>query len=199
VVLLDEIEKAHPDVHEIFFQVFDKGWMDDAEGRYIDFRNTIILLTTNAGSAEIHHYCDGVAIEELPNPASIAKAIREPLRKIFPAALLGRLDVIPYYPLGEELLKHIIELKLSKIEKRIEETYHIPFTYDDEVIDLISARCTEVESGARVVDGIISNNLLPRIGQKFLENAVSGKQYDGVHIAVKDEEFQYGFIVSQDE
>jgi type VI secretion system protein VasG len=199
VVLLDEIENAHPDLHEIFFQVFDKGWMDDAEGRYIDFRNTIILLTTNAGSDEIHHYCDGKAEEELPNPPSIAKAIREPLRKIFPAALLGRLDVIPYYPLREELLKHIIELKLSKIEKRIKETYHIPFTYDDEVIDLIGARCTEVESGARVVDGIISNNLLPRIGQKFLESAVSGKQYDGVHIAVKDEEFQYGFIVPKAE
>ncbi|MCK5896426.1 MAG: AAA family ATPase, partial [Cocleimonas sp.] len=197
VVLLDEIEKAHPDVHEIFFQVFDKGWMDDAEGRYIDFRNTIILLTTNAGSAEIHHYCDGVALEELPNPQSIAKAIREPLRKIFPAALLGRLDVIPYYPLSPELLKHIIKLKLNKIEKRIEETYHIPFTYDDDVIDLIGDRCTEVESGARVVDGIISNNLLPRIGQKFLESAVSGKQYDGIHIAVKDEQFQYGFIAQQ--
>lgn len=197
VVLLDEIEKAHPDVHEIFFQVFDKGWMDDAEGRYIDFRNTVILLTTNAGSDEIHHYCDGKAIEDRPNPQSIAKAIREPLRKIFPAALLGRLDVIPYYPLSPELLKHIIQLKLNKIEKRIEETYHIPFTYDDEVVDLIGARCTEVESGARVVDGIISNNLLPRIGQKFLESAVSGKQYDGIHIAVKDEEFQYGFIVPQ--
>jgi type VI secretion system protein VasG len=103
--------------------------------------------------------------------------------------------VIPYYPLSPELLKHIIKLKLNKIEKRIEETYHIPFTYDDEVVDLIGARCTEVESGARVVDGIISNNLLPRIGQKFLESAVSGKQYDGIHIAVKDEEFQYGFIV----
>ncbi len=199
VVLLDEIEKAHPDVHKIFFQVFDKGWMDDAEGRYIDFRNTVILLTTNAGSDEIHHYCDGKAIEDLPNPQSIAKAIRQPLRKIFPAALLGRLDVIPYYPLGEELLKHIIKLKLNKIEKRIEDTYHIPFTYDDEVVDLIGARCTEVESGARVVDGIISNNLLPRIGQKFLESAVSGKQYDGIHIAVKDEEFQYGFIVAQND
>ena len=199
VVLLDEIEKAHPDVHEIFFQVFDKGWMDDAEGRYIDFRNTVILLTTNAGSEEIHHYCDGKSIEERPNPQSIAKAIRDPLRKIFPAALLGRLDLIPYYPLSPELLKHIIKLKLNKIEKRIQETYHIPFTYDDEVVDLIGARCTEVESGARVVDGIISNNLLPRIGQKFLESAVSGKQYDGIHIAVKDEEFQYGFIVSQAE
>ena len=199
VVLLDEIEKAHPDVHEIFFQVFDKGWMDDAEGRYIDFRNTVILLTTNAGSDEIHHYCDGKSVEERPNPQSIAKAIRDPLRKIFPAALLGRLDLIPYYPLSPELLKHIIKLKLNKIEKRIQETYHIPFTYDDDVVDLIGARCTEVESGARVVDGIISNNLLPRIGQKFLESAVSGKQYAGIHIAVKDEEFQYGFILPQAE
>lgn len=197
VVLLDEVEKAHPDVHEMFFQVFDKGWMDDAEGRYIDFRNTVILLTSNAGSDVIHHHCDGVKEEELAPPEALAKAIRDPLRQIFPAALLGRLDVIPYYPLRSDLLKHIIILKLNKIEKRIEETYHIPFTYDDEVIDLIGERCTEVESGARVVDGIISNNLLPRIGQKFLESAVSGKQYDGIHIAVADEQFQYGFIVAK--
>lgn len=199
VILLDEVEKAHPDVHEMFFQVFDKGWMDDAEGRYIDFRNTVILLTSNAGSDVIHHHCDGISEEELAPPEALAKAIRDPLRAIFPAALLGRLDVIPYYPLGSDLLKHIIKLKLNKIEKRIEETYQIPFTYDNEVVNLISERCTEVESGARVVDGIISNNLLPRIGQKFLESAVSGKQYDGIHIAVKDEQFQYGFIVPQDD
>lgn len=199
VVLLDEVEKAHPDVHELFFQVFDKGWMEDAEGRYIDFRNTVILLTSNAGSEVIHRLCDGLPEEAQPMPDDIAKLIRQPLRAIFPAALLGRLDVIPYYPLSQTLLQHIIRLKLSKIKRRINETYRIPFTFDDDVVQLVSDRCTEVESGARVVDSIISNNLLPKIGQKFLENTLAGVQYVGVHVGVHDGQFAYSFMLAGDD
>ncbi len=193
IVLLDEIEKAHSDVHEMFFQVFDKGSMEDAEGRHIDFRNTIILLTSNAGSDVIHHMCNGKETEALPKAEDIAKAIRPSLRDIFPAALLGRLDVIPYYPLNSTLLQFIIKLKLDKIAKRIKETYHIPFTYDDAVMTLIGERCTEVESGARVVDSIISNNLLPRIGQLFLENSLTEESYEAIYVNVKHKQFTYEF------
>ncbi len=194
IVLLDEVEKAHPDVHEMFFQVFDKGSMEDAEGRHIDFRNTIILLTSNAGSDITHKMCDGVETEQLPKPEVITKAIRPALRDIFPAALLGRLDVIPYYPLNSELLQFIIALKLAKIEKRIKKTYDIPFTYDPSVAKLIGERCTEVESGARVVDSIISNNLLPKIGKLFLENSLGEDSYESVHVDVDDKQFIYQFI-----
>ena len=120
VILLDEIEKAHPDVHEIFFQVFDKGWMEDAEGRFIDFKNTIILLTSNAGTDLIMNLCKDP--ELMPDADEIAKALRMPLLKIFPAALLGRLVTIPYYPISDEMLKAIIKLQLNRIEKRIKPT-----------------------------------------------------------------------------
>lgn len=198
IVLLDEVEKAHPDVHEMFFQVFDKGSMEDAEGRHIDFRNTIILLTSNAGSDITHQMCDGVETEALPRPEEVAKAIRPALRDLFPAALLGRLDVIPYYPLNSALLQFIVKLKLAKIEKRIKETYKIPFTYDEAVITLIGTRCTEVESGARVVDSIISNNLLPKIGQMFLESSLTDESYASIHVGIDEGEFSYRFTTTND-
>lgn len=194
IVLLDEVEKAHPDVHEMFFQVFDKGQMEDAEGRHIDFRNTIILLTSNAGSDIIHQMCDGLDTQDLPEATVLAKAIRPALRDIFPAALLGRLDVIPYYPLNQELLRFIITLKLEKIQNRIQENYNIPFTYDDSITTLIGNRCSEVESGARVVDSIISNNLLPKIGQLILEKSLDeGEIVTAIHIKVHNDEFIYEF------
>ncbi len=191
VILLDEVEKAHPDVHEIFFQVFDKGWMEDAEGRYIDFKNTIILLTSNAGTDLIMNLCKDP--ELMPDPEGIAKALREPLLKIFPAALLGRLVVIPYYPLSDEMLKLIIKLQLGRIEKRIMENHGIPFTYDDKVIELIGERCTELESGARVVDAILTNTVLPAVSEQFLGRMLSGEPVKMVRIAVKDGEFDYQF------
>ena len=141
VVLLDEVEKAHPDVHEIFFQVFDKGMMEDGEGRLIDFKNTIILLTTNVGSDLIMNMCKDP--EMMPSPEGVAKALRQPLLKVFPAALLGRLVVIPYYPLSDPMLRSIIRLQLSRIQKRIGENREITFSYDDAVVDLIASRCTE--------------------------------------------------------
>jgi type VI secretion system protein VasG len=191
VILLDEVEKAHPDVHEIFFQVFDKGWMEDAEGRYIDFKNTIILLTSNVGTEMITNLCKDPDL--MPEPEGIAQALREPLLKSFPAALLGRLVVIPYYPLSDEILKLIIKLQLSRIEKRVRENHEIPFTYDDEVIQNILDRCTELESGARVVDAILTNTVLPTISYEYLTKMLGGESIKGIHISVKDGAFDYQF------
>ena len=191
VVLLDEIEKAHPDVHEIFFQVFDKGWMEDAEGRYIDFRNTVILLTSNVGTDVILNACNGK--KEQPSPDELADQMKPHLLNVFPAALIGRLVTIPYYPIDPELLKYIIMLKLGHIKKRVEEKYQIPFTLDEDVVQVISERCNDVDSGARVVDSILSNTLLPTISQRFLEKMVEGDQPQGIHIAVKDGQFEYQF------
>ena len=191
VVLLDEVEKAHSDVHEIFFQVFDKGQMEDGEGRMIDFKNTLILLTSNAGSELIMNMCRDP--ELLPDPLGIAKALREPLLKIFPAALLGRLVVIPYYPLTDEVVGLIARLQLKRIAKRIAEHHKIPFTYDDEVIKLIVTRCTEVESGGRMIDAILTNTMLPRISLEFLTRMMEGKPIERVHVNVADSDFAYGF------
>ena len=191
VVLLDEIEKAHPDVHEIFFQIFDKGWMEDAEGRYIDFKNTLILLTSNVGTELIMNMCKDP--ELMPEPEGITKALHEPLLKVFPAALLGRLVVIPYYPLSDEVMQLIIKLQLGRIQKRIAENHKIPFGYDDEVIDVIASRCLEVESGARVVDAILTNTVLPKISQEFLTRMMQGEKIDRVQVSIEDGEFSYGF------
>jgi type VI secretion system protein VasG len=191
VVLLDEVEKAHPDVHEIFFQVFDKGWMEDGEGRVIDFKNTLILLTTNAGTDLIAGLCGDP--ELMPDPEGISKALREPLLKVFPPALLGRLVVIPYYPLSDEMIGAIARLQLGRIKKRIAESHKVPFTYDDEVIKLIASRCTELESGGRMIDAILTNTVLPRISEEFLTRMMEGKPIDRVHVSVVDGDFGYGF------
>ncbi len=191
VVLLDEVEKAHPDVHEIFFQVFDKGWMEDGEGRVIDFKNTLILLTTNAGTEMISGLCADP--ELMPEPEGIAKALREPLLKVFPPALLGRLVVIPYYPLNDEMIGAIARLQLGRIKKRIAESHKVPFSYDDEVIKLIASRCTELESGGRMIDAILTNTVLPKISEEFLTRMMEGKPIERVHVSVADGEFGYGF------
>ncbi len=191
VVLLDEIEKAHPDVHEIFFQVFDKGWMEDGEGRVIDFKNTLIILTTNAGTDLIMNLCKDP--ELMPNPEGIAKALREPLLKVFPPALLGRLVMIPYYPLSDEMIALITKLQLGRIEKRIQENHKIPFTYDDSVVSLIAERCTELESGGRMIDSILTNTVLPEISAEFLKRMMEGNPAEKVHVDVKDGEFNYEF------
>ncbi len=191
VVLLDEVEKAHPDVHELFFQVFDKGWMEDGEGRQIDFKNTLIILTTNAGTDLIASLCKDP--ELMPDPEGMAKAIREPLLKIFPPALLGRLVAIPYYPLSDEMLGKIIKLQLNRIKKRVEARYKIPFKVSDEVIDLVVSRCTEGESGGRMIDAILTNTMLPDISREFLNRMTEGKEIGGVTVGVKDGEFSYEF------
>lgn len=191
VVLLDEVEKAHPDVHEIFFQVFDKGMMEDGEGRLIDFKNTIILLTTNVGSDLIMNMCKDP--EMMPSPEGIAKALRQPLLKVFPAALLGRLVAIPYYPLSDAMLKSIIRLQLSRIQKRIGENRDITFSYDDAVVDLIASRCTELESGGRMVDAILTQTLLPEISRELLNRLMEGASPQKVMVTVRDQNFAYDY------
>ena len=191
VVLLDEVEKAHPDVHELFFQVFDKGRMEDGEGRSIDFRNTLILLTTNAGTDMISNLCKDPDL--MPDPEGMAKAIREPLLKIFPPALLGRLVTIPYYPLSDEMLGKIVALQLNRIKKRIEARYKMPFNYDEDVVKLVVSRCTESESGGRMIDAILTNTMLPEISREFLTRTMQAVPILGVKVGVADGEFSYTF------
>ena len=191
VVLLDEVEKAHPDVHEIFFQVFDKGFMEDGEGRFIDFKNTLIILTTNAGTDLIAGLCKDP--ELMPDPEGMAKALREPLLKVFPPALLGRLVAVPYYPLSDEMLGKIVKLQLNRIKKRVEARYKIPFNYSEGVVKLVVSRCTESESGGRMIDAILTNTMLPDISRQFLTCMMEGKEVKKVDVDVKDGEFSYAF------
>jgi type VI secretion system protein VasG len=191
VVLLDEVEKAHSDVHELFFQVFDKGWMEDGEGRRIDFRNTIIILTSNVGTELIMGMCKDP--ELMPEPEGIAKGLREPLLKKFPAALLGRLVVIPYYPLSDAMLSNIVRLQLGRIAKRVVEHHRIPFKYDEEAVKLIVSRCTEVESGGRMIDAILTNTVLPAISREFLTRTMAGTALTGVRLAATADDFEYRF------
>jgi type VI secretion system protein VasG len=191
VVLLDEVEKAHPDVHELFFQVFDKGWMEDGEGRGIDFKNTIILLTSNVGSELIMNMCRDP--ELMPEPEGIAKALREPLLKVFPAALLGRIVTIPYYPLSDEMMGSIVRLQLGRIAKRVRSNHGIPFEYGDDVVKLVVSRCTEAESGGRVIDAILTNTVLPRVSLEYLNRLAVGETMKVIRLGVKDGDFDYGF------
>ena len=191
VVLLDEIEKAHPDVHEIFFQVFDKGWMEDGEGRVIDFKNTIILLTTNAGSDLVMSMCRDP--ELLPAPQALADALKTPLLKVFPPALLGRLVTIPYYPLSPEIMRKIIELQLSRIKKRIIANHGVPFEYSQAVVEQVLARCNDAESGGRIIDAILTNTVLPTISVEYLKRLATGNEIRRVALDVKDGDFTYAF------
>ena len=191
VVLLDEVEKAHPDVHEIFFQVFDKGWMEDGEGRYIDFKNTIIILTTNVGTDLIMDMCEDPDL--LPSPEGLLKALRPSLLKVFPAALLGRMQVIPYYPLSTDMLKKIVELQLGNIVKRIKANHNIELTYQPAVLNLIVSRCTEIESGGRMIDAILTNTVLPQISRELLSRATEDKQIFKIKIGVKNNDFTYSY------
>ncbi len=191
VVLLDEVEKAHPDVHEIFFQVFDKGIMEDGEGRLIDFKNTIIILTSNVGSELIMNMTRDP--ELMPEPEAIAKALREPLLKVFPAALLGRIQVVPYYPLSDEMLGNIIRLQLGRIGKRVAENHKAAFSYSDDVVKLIASRCTEIESGGRMIDAILTNTILPRLSEEYLRRLIHGETLTNVEIGVENGDFAYRF------
>jgi len=191
VVLLDEVEKAHPDVHEMFFQVFDKGSMEDGEGRFIDFKNTLILLTTNAGTDLISHLCSDP--ERMPDPQRLAQALRGPLLEIFPPALLGRLVTIPYYPLSDDMLEKIVHLQLKRIQARVKTRYKIPFEYTDDVVALVVSRCTESESGGRMIDAILTNTMLPDMSREFLTRMMKGEAVERVQVSVGGGELQYAF------
>lgn len=191
VVLLDEIEKAHTDVIELFYQVFDKGQMEDSEGITINFRNTIIILTSNVGSEFI------IRLSEKENAqldlATLTEALRPELLKYFKAAFLGRLVVIPYYSLGDEQICKIVNQKLAKIQKRFQETYHVDLTYDQQLVETIVARCTEVESGARNIDNILTHSLLPEISKQILNQIASTESFSSVHIGFNGHDFTYNF------
>ncbi len=193
VVLLDEVEKAHPDVHEMFFQVFDKGYMDDSEGRFIDFKNTLILLTSNVGTDLITSLSEDEEMK--PEPDALANALRPELLKVFPPALLGRLIVLPYYPLSPDMLKGIVKLQLNRIVKRIQENHGIVFSYDDSVVDLIVSRCNEVASGGRLIDAILTNTMLPELSIELLNRQMNGEEVKTITVKAAGEGggFSYTF------
>ena len=182
VVLLDEVEKAHPDVLELFYQVFDKGMMEDGEGREIDFKNTIIILTTNACTDQMMKLTADP--ETMPTAEGIIKAMRPELNKIFKPAFLGRMVLVPYYPIREDSLKLIIELKMSRIQKRIDENHKIKLTYDPALVETVASRCTEVESGARNVDNILTNTLLPDMSRNLLGKMAEGEKITAIHVGI---------------
>ncbi|HTE40349.1 MAG TPA: AAA family ATPase, partial [Steroidobacteraceae bacterium] len=191
VVLLDEVEKAHPDVHKLFFQVFDKGFMEDGEGRLIDFKNTLIILTTNVGTELIMSMCKDP--ELLPDPEGIAKALRAPLLKTFPPALLGRIVTIPYYPLSDSMLGRIITLQMNRVVSRVKENHGIELKYSDDVVKLVASRCTEPESGGRMIDAILTNTLLPAISRTLLERMTSATPTQAINISAVNNEFGFDF------
>jgi type VI secretion system protein VasG len=182
VVLLDEVEKAHPDVLELFYQVFDKGMMEDGEGREIDFKNTIIILTTNALTDRMMKLCADP--ETMPGPEALVKELKPELNKIFKPAFLGRMVVIPYYPIRDESLKQIVVLKLGKIQRRMQENHKIQLSYDPCLVDAVASRCTEVESGARNVDNILTNTLLPDISRQLLGRMSEGEKISALQVGV---------------
>ncbi|HEX4748534.1 MAG TPA: type VI secretion system ATPase TssH [Bryobacteraceae bacterium] len=190
VVLLDEVEKAHPDVLELFYQVFDKGQMEDGEGREIDFKNTIIILTTNACTDQLAKLTADP--ETMPSAEGILKAIKPELNKIFKPAFLGRMVIIPYFPIRDENLKKIVQLKLGKIKRRMMDNHKIQLDYGPDVIEEVAKRCTEVESGARNVDNILTNTLLPDISRQLLTSIAEGQKLSSVRVSIAtDGAFQY--------
>ena len=191
VVLLDEVEKAHPDVHEMFFQVFDKGFMEDGEGRFIDFKNTLILLTSNVGSDLIMSLCADP--DTMPMPEGLVEALRPQLLKVFPPALLGRLVGIAYYPLADEVLGQIIVLQLERVRQRVVSQHKVPMTWEPGVVDLIRRRCTEVESGGRMIDAILTNTVLPEVSREILVRLKEGRPIAKLHLGVADDGFTYEF------
>ena len=185
VVLLDEVEKAHPDVLELFFQVFDKGMMDDAEGREIDFKNTVIILTSNVGTATIMDQCLDAKV--IPDAAELAEILRPELQRAFKPAFLGRLAVIPYYPIRDEIMHKIISLKLGKIQRRILENHRAEFSYDESLVKAVCSRCIEVDSGARNVDYILTGTLLPEISQSVLAKMAEGEAINQIQVTVDEQ------------
>ena len=185
VVLLDEVEKAHPDVLELFYQVFDKGMMEDGEGREIDFKNTILILTSNAGTDTLMKLTSDP--ETMPGPDGLVKALKPELDKIFKPAFLGRLVIVPYFPVRDEVLKQIIVLKLDRIRRRILENHKVHLKWDEAVLEEIAKRCTEIESGARNIDSILTNTLLPEISRQMLGRMAAGEAAADIHVGVAAE------------
>jgi type VI secretion system protein VasG len=188
VVLLDEMEKAHPDVAEIFYQVFDKGTLEDGEGVTVDFKNTVILMTSNAGAEGIVRLCreEGHGQASRPDPERLTEEIRPALLKHFKPAFLGRLVTVPYYPLGDSQIREIVELKLAKIRQRVRDSHHAELTYGEELVEAIASRCTEVDSGARNIDHILTQTLLPEMAAALLGRIALGEGFSGIHVSLDD-------------
>ncbi|MGC9323801.1 MAG: type VI secretion system ATPase TssH [Desulfomonilia bacterium] len=189
VVLLDEVEKAHPDVMELFYQVFDKGMMEDGEGRQIDFKNTLIILTSNLGTDVIMKACADE--ETMPDHLGLAEMVRPELLKHFKPAFLGRMKIVTYFPITDANMRHIIRLKLNRIVKRMKENRNIAMSYDEQIVDAIAKRCTEVESGARNVDHILTNTLLPDMSREMLGRMARGEMIRALTIGLKGDGFVY--------
>ncbi|NNM74633.1 type VI secretion system ATPase TssH [Enterovirga aerilata] len=196
VILLDEVEKAHPDVHEIFFQVFDKGVMEDGTGRRIDFKNTLIILTSNVGTDLIMHLSRDPSYRN--DPDALAQALRPDLLKVFPAALLGRIVTIPYFPLSPSMLGGIVRLQLDRIRRRIRENHDADFVYDDAVVDHIVSLCNDPDSGGRMIDNIITNTLLPALSREFLNRSLAKEELTEARVTVRDGHFAYSWRSSTD-
>jgi len=191
VILLDEVEKAHPDVHEIFFQVFDKGFMDDGNGRRIDFKNTLIILTTNVGTNIIMGLSADPKYRE--DSEALGQELRPELLKVFPAALLGRIVSIPYYPLSNKMLGGIVRLQLDRIGRRIRENHDAAFVYDDAVVDHIVSMCNDPDTGGRMVDNIITNTLLPALSREFLKRSLAREKLKEAKVTIGNDDFAYGW------
>jgi type VI secretion system protein VasG len=191
VVLLDEVEKAHPDVHEIFFQVFDKGMMDDSEGRRIDFKNTLILMTSNVGTDEIMAMTGEGATR--PDPDEMAAGLRAPLLSVFPPALLGRVVAVPYYPLSDEMIEAIATLKLGSVARRLRSAHDAELVIGTGTLDVVKARCTEIESGGRMIDAILTNTLLPELSRQILNRKLDGTGLSRVIVTGGPDGFAYAF------
>jgi type VI secretion system protein VasG len=185
IVLLDEVEKANVAVQEIFYQVFDKGMLQDDKGTEVNFKNTIILLTSNVGTDTIMKLCADP--DTRPDAEGLATALRPDLLKSFKPALLGRISIVPFFPLGDEVLKQIINMKLKQVGDRVKENHRGQFTYDEAVVTTISSRCKEVESGARNVDHIISGTLLPELAAEVLARMAAGEPVQKIHVGVSPE------------
>jgi type VI secretion system protein VasG len=193
VVLLDEVEKAHPDVMELFYQVFDKGMLEDGEGREIDFRNTVILLTSNVATDMTMKLCADP--DTKPEPEALTEAIRPELLKVFKPALLGRMVVVPYYPISDEVMREIIKLQLDRVRRRLAENHGADFSYDASVVAEVANRCKEVESGARNVDHILTRTLLPEMSGEFLARMGAGLSISSVAVSVL-ENGQFGYQIA---
>ena len=191
VILLDEVEKAHPDVHEIFFQVFDKGFMDDGNGRRIDFKNTLIILTTNVGTDLIMGLSADPKFRQ--DPEALAKELRPELLKVFPPALLGRIVSIPYYPLSDKMLGGIVRLQLDRIGRRIRENHAAAFVYDEAVVDHIVSMCNDPGSGGRMIDNVVTNTMLPALSREFLKRALAKEKLSEARVTVADGDFSYAW------
>ena len=180
VVLLDEMEKAHPGVQHVFYQVFDKGQLRDGEGRDIDFKNTIIMMTSNAGTDTIAKLCRRSGYDA--RFERLASALRPELLKVFKPAFLGRVTVVPYFPLSDATLRTIIKLQLGRIQRRIADTYGTRLDYSADVVEAIASRCTESESGARNIENVLTHGILPEVSTRFLERLANSQPIGDVRV-----------------